>query len=281
MAGGTPSEGFAAAVRAADPDRALSVLYAPAPARSALWALYAFDAEIAGLRGRVREVLAGEIRLQWWRDAIQAGAPTGHPLTDALLEAIYAFGLPSAALDNYLEARIFDLYDDPMPSRTDLEGYFGETEGAILQLAALVLDARAASGQSLAAGHASCARGVARTLRHLGAQRSRGQCFIPVDILAAAGSSPERFISLAESPERNAVAAMQALGREHLAAFAAAARDLPPSLRPAFLPLAVTPEEFDAAADPSRALDGTMKPVAPWRRHWLTLRHASRGWPWR
>ena len=46
--------------------------------------------------------------------------------------------------DDYLEARIFDLYDDPMPGRAELEGYCGETASALIQLAALILDAGAA-----------------------------------------------------------------------------------------------------------------------------------------
>ena len=39
-----------------------------------------------------------------------------------------------------LDARIFDLYDDPMPSTQRLEGYCGETASALIQLAAMVLD---------------------------------------------------------------------------------------------------------------------------------------------
>ena len=132
------------AVRVADRDRYLAALYAPEDKRPALLALYAFNAEIAGIRDRVSEPMPGEIRLQWWRDVIASGdldAGSGHPVATALVAAIATHKLPRAAFDNYLEARIFDLYDDPMPSRTDLEGYCGETASAIIQLAALVLDA--------------------------------------------------------------------------------------------------------------------------------------------
>lgn len=58
------------AVRAADHDRYLSALYAPEDKREALFSLYAFNAEIAGVRDRIREALPGEVRLQWWRDVI-------------------------------------------------------------------------------------------------------------------------------------------------------------------------------------------------------------------
>ena len=136
-------------VRTADRDRYLATLYAPQDKRDALFALYAFNAEIAGVRDRIHEPLPGEVRLQWWRDLLAGSDPAGaagHPLAEALTRAITDHDLPRQAFDNYLEARIFDLYDDPMPSRTDLEGYCGETASALIQLAAMVLGRDAAPG---------------------------------------------------------------------------------------------------------------------------------------
>ena len=130
-------------VRAADRDRYLAALYAPEDKRAALLALYAFNAEIAGIRDRISEPLPGEIRLQWWRDVIaakDASAGAGHPVAEALLAAIERRSLPREAFQNYLDARIFDLYDDPMPTRDDLEGYCGETAAALIQLSSIVLD---------------------------------------------------------------------------------------------------------------------------------------------
>ena len=124
------------AVREADPDRYLSTLYASAEKRTALFSLYAFNAEIASVRDRIREALPGEVRLQWWREVIDGERPAdGHPLAEALLATIAAHNLPRAAFANYLEARMFDLFDDPMPTRGDLEGYCGETASALIQLA--------------------------------------------------------------------------------------------------------------------------------------------------
>ncbi|RUY35612.1 phytoene/squalene synthase family protein, partial [Mesorhizobium sp. M7A.F.Ca.CA.001.13.2.1] len=53
------------AVRAADHDRYLTALYAPDGKRYALFSLYAFNAEISGIRDRIHEALPGEVRLQW------------------------------------------------------------------------------------------------------------------------------------------------------------------------------------------------------------------------
>ena len=68
--------------RAADPDRAIATLFAPAEARDDLFALIAFNAELARIADQVTEPGLGAIRLQWWREAIEragAGETSGHP----------------------------------------------------------------------------------------------------------------------------------------------------------------------------------------------------------
>src|ERR671926_643162 len=77
-------------VRDADKDRFLAALFAPEPARRGLLALYAFNVEVSRVRDRVSEPLPGEIRLQWWRDAISAregGLDGGHPGRGAAADA--------------------------------------------------------------------------------------------------------------------------------------------------------------------------------------------------
>ncbi|UCI05110.1 phytoene/squalene synthase family protein [Mesorhizobium sp. B1-1-8] len=269
------------AVRAADHDRYLSALYAPADKRDAMLALYAFNAEIAGARDRIREPLPGEVRLQWWRDVIMAGgqADTGHPVADALRATISAHRLPKTAFENMLEARIFDLYDDPMPSRTDLEGYCGETAAALIQLVAMVLDPVEAPRSAELAGRAGCAQAITGLLLLLPLHRRRGQCYVPADILAAAGSSPEEFVKGDGGPgAERAVAAMIALAREHLNAFEKGTPALPVSLRPAFLPLALTRAYLDKMETAGRSPLGRTATLSTLRRHWLLLRHAMRGW---
>jgi phytoene synthase len=269
-------------VRTADRDRYLCALYAPEEERAALLSLYAFNAEISGIRDRVSQALPGEIRLQWWRDVIASGADgagAGHPVAERLIEAINRYGLPRPAIDNYLDARIFDLYDDPMPSRTDLEGYCGETAAALIQLAAIVLDPTAAPDHAEIAGRAGCAQAITGLLRLLPLHRARGQCFIPRDLLASVGTSPEEFLRAdAGSAAPRAVGAMIALAREHLAAFEREAPLLPASLRPAFLPLALTAAYLGRMEGAESAVLEAGADISALRRHWLLFRHASRGW---
>src|SRR5208282_2178696 len=61
----------AALVRRHDRDRFQTALFAPAARREALFALYAFNCEIARVRERVTQPTLGQIRLQWWREAIE------------------------------------------------------------------------------------------------------------------------------------------------------------------------------------------------------------------
>jgi len=269
-------------VRRADHDRHLSVLYAPQEKRDALYALYAFNAEIATVRDRIREALPGEVRLQWWRDTLAAPAgetETGQPIADVLKAAIGQYALPLPAFDNYLEARIFDLYDDPMPSRTDLEGYCGETASALIQLAAMVLDPADAPRFAELAGRAGCAQAMVGLLLLLPIHRARGQCYVPADILTAVGSSPQEFLSGdGGQGALHAIDAMIALAREHLAAFETGATALPAALRPAFLPLALTGAFLAKMSANQRALiTGGIK-LSLARRHWLLWKRAMHGW---
>lgn len=275
----TPDERHCLAlVREADRDRYLSILFAPEGRRGALASLYAFNAETARIRELAHEPLPGEIRLQWWRDALAmpVHAKTGNPVADALRATIAACDLPPAAFERLLDARIFDLYDDPMPDRAALETWCGETVSTVIQLAAMILSREHAPAAADMAGHAGCAQAIAGLLLNLPQHCARGQCYVPADILAAAGTSRPELLD-GDAVARNAVQAMAALGREHLARFEAEAAGLVPALRPAFLPVAAVGAQLlaiEASDDPL----GRPRRVSPLRRQWLIWRRATAGW---
>jgi phytoene synthase len=267
-------------VREGDRDRYLSVLFAAEAKRPALFSLYAFNGEVARVRDLIHEPMPGEIRLQWWRDAILGEAPAvGNPVAEALNRTIREYELPPAAFDNMIEARLFDLYDDPMPSRTDLEGYCGETASALIQLAGLVLDRDAALATADLAGHAGCAQAVTGLLRSLPIHLARGQCYVPRDVLSAAGTTPEEFVTQkGGAAGKRAVSAMIALAREHVGKFEEGARALPPSLRPAYLPAALASAYLallsKASVDPFKQITD----ISPLKRTLVMARRAFFGW---
>lgn len=269
-----------AVLRETDRDRYLACLLAPAQKRGSLAALYAFNAEIARVRDVVREALPGEIRLQWWRDLLEGeadGDAMANPLAAGLMACVRENQLPIAVLTDMIEARIFDVYNDPMESRSALEGYAGETASALIQLASLVLDPANAPKSADAAGHAGVAQTVAGALLMLPIHRRRGQVYLPADLLAATGLTPQALLDGSDrAAARRAIEAFVGLGRDHLAK-ARGAGGVSPANRPAFLPVALVPHILDAAEKAGAdALEQSLQP-AQWRRQWWMWRAMRRG----
>ncbi len=261
-------------LRQSDFDRYLAVLYAPEDKRPALAALYAFNAEIARIRDVVHDALPGEVRLQWWRDLINGtehGAVTGNPVAALLLKVIGEYQLPGSVFDAYCEARIFDLYNDPMPSRNDLEGYCGETACAILQMAAMILDADAAKSSAELSGHAGVAQAVSGLLRLMPLHRRRGQVYVPEDMLQAVGVTTEQFIKGDDKAAmQRVVAVVTALAREHYAAFEK--QPMPASLKAAYLPVRLVPLVLKRAERKADLVAEQGIDLSQLRRQWIYLK---------
>jgi len=90
-----------ARIRRVDEERWLSSRYAPAPQRATLMGLYAFYYELARVRVSVSDPTLGQIRFQWWRDALtelMRGEPRQHDVVRVLAAEIAAGRLRAEAL---------------------------------------------------------------------------------------------------------------------------------------------------------------------------------------
>jgi 15-cis-phytoene synthase len=265
-----------ALVRAADKDRYLAGLFAPAAARRRLYALYAFAAEITRVREAAREPLPGEIRLQWWRDVLTGegrGEVLANPVAAALIDTIAQCGLPKESLIVLIDAHAFDLYDDAMPSLNDLEGYCGETSSRLIQLASMILADGQDPGAADAAGHAGVAYAITGLLRAFPWHARRGQIYIPKDVLTRHGVVREDIVTGRGGPGlAAALADMRAIDRRHLDQARQLRATVPAGLRPAFRPLALV-EPYLGQMERS-GYDPFRTPVAlpQWRRLWALWR---------
>lgn len=173
-------------VRVHDPDRFYAALFAPAHRREALFALLAFNHEIARVRETVSEPRLGEIRLAWWREAlaeIEAGGQSrAHPVAQALAAAYRAYPFSLAHLYALIDARAFDLAAEPMRDLGSLEAYAKATGGALHRAMAEILGANEEG--TFAAESAGTAWALTGILRALSIQFARRQCFLPADRLA-------------------------------------------------------------------------------------------------
>ena len=260
-----------ATLRETDRDRYLACLLSPPDKRGALAALYAFAAELARVRDTVREPLPGEVRLQWWRDLLEGnarGASEANPVAAGLLSAIETHHLPRQTLLNMIEARVSDLYDDPIDNRGALEGYAGETASALIQLASLVLDPKNAAASAEAAGHAGVAQAIAGLLLLMPLHRHRGQLYLPLDILSATGLDRDSFLAGEDKVRISAaIEVFAGLGRDHLQK-ARGAGKISPVAFPAFLPVALAgPVLTLARKSGANLFDHPLQPPQ-WRRQW-------------
>ncbi|MCB1488157.1 MAG: phytoene/squalene synthase family protein [Bauldia sp.] len=267
----------AAIVRAGNRDRYLSDLLAPEGVRDDLFALHAFDVEVASVRDKVKEPMLGEIRLQWWRDALR-GDHGGSPVASSLALAIARHNLPIDAFDNLLQARIFDLYDDPMPTLGDYEGYAGDTASAIIQLGAIMLAGGKDVGTAEAAGFAGVAQSIARMLASLPLSAARGQCYLPADRLAASGTSlADLRAGQTTDGIRTVVGELAERARERLSEARRSMAGLDKTVLPAFLPVAVVEAQLKAVAHPARDPLRNVVEISPFREQWAIWRASRRG----
>lgn len=230
-------------LRQNDRDRYLSTLVLTGAHRDAVTALYAFNADVASIRERVSDPAPGEIRLQWWSDALEGeghGAVRQNPVADALLDTMARYTIPAGTLLRLIGARRFDLYDDPMPDLETFEGYAGETVSTLYQLAAMILNEGETIETGDAAGHLGVAHAMIGHLRAFGHVAAQGRIMLPWSIFAANGVQESEIFSGTESEGLSeALGQVGELAAEHLGKAEAAIAALPGRLKPAFAGIAV------------------------------------------
>jgi phytoene synthase len=264
-------------VRSHDFPRYVATLFAPAAERRALLALYAFNVEIVRVRDQVSQPLPGEIRLQWWTDMLSGhahGGVEGNPVAAELLRAIRDFELPVEPLSLLVDEHQFDLYNDPMPTMTALEGYLAATCSALFGLASRIMGEASDVAEHLAR-HAGLAQGVVQVIANLPRDSAHRQLFLPQQFLTSHGCDMEDVFAGKDTPGLHAVLD-QLIGeaRQHLATAWSLLAAVPPSARPAFLPLSQARADLDRLSRPGRN-PFAPQPVSRLRTLW-TLWRASR-----
>jgi phytoene synthase len=231
-------------------DRYLAALLAPRAVRDDLVVLAAYAGEVARIPLIVREPQVGEIRLQWWRDALDdAASPTGNPVADAMAEVARRRALPRDLLLAPLEARSRELYEDGVRDGAALDAYARDAEGAPLKLALAILDADAAAGALV--HDAARALALTRLALSLPYHIALGRLPLPHDMILAEGDPR----GLDEHQAGEAVGRLN--GRLAGGATAALARFRAAQARcaglsPAFLPLSLVPSYLRAVLAPKR-----------------------------
>jgi phytoene synthase len=174
-------------------------LFAPAPAREALWALFAFNYEIAKTREVVSDTTIGLIRLQWWRDAIaeiyDGKIVRCHEVVDMLGEAIKKHDLQREDFDALIYAREFDLEGRAPANLEGLINYCDYTTTPLMRLAIKIMGETADEGALKAISVHYALVGTLRAVPYMFNQR---RMMLPQDILSKNEMSEQKVFDFNE-----------------------------------------------------------------------------------
>ncbi|HEX6443393.1 MAG TPA: phytoene/squalene synthase family protein [Stellaceae bacterium] len=270
-------------VRRHDRDRFQTALFAPAREREGLFALYAFNYEVARVREIVREPILGHIRLQWWREVVAAAfegeTPRRHEIVLSLTRAIREFGLSRPPFDRLIESREDDLKSEPPETMTGLEAYAEGSSASLVLLALEVLGEPSAAvqqaGRAVGIGYA-----LAGLIRAMPFHAAGGRSYIPADLAARHGLDPADYRSRRTTARlRAAIAVIAAAAGMQFAEArkcrGATARQMLPALLPAVVAdrflrrlERVGYDPFDARLSRPDTMQSWRLAIAAWRGHY-------------
>lgn len=245
-------------VQRGDPDRFLAAMAAPVAARRVLFPLYAMNVEVSRAPWVTQEAMIAEMRLQWWRDALEeiagAGPVRRHEVVTPLAEALTAE--IARALDEYIAVRSWDIYRDPFEDQAHFDRYIDRSSGSLLWAAARALG----DAEERVVRDFGFAMGLANWLRAVPGLEARGR--IPL-----LDGRPEAVRQLAER------------GLDHLSRARAARGAVSAAARPALLAgWQAGPILRQAQKEPARVAQGALEQSEARKRLTLMARAASGSW---
>jgi phytoene synthase len=237
--------------REGDEARFLAALLAPVDRREALFALIAFNVELSKIPVSVSEPILGEIRLTWWREALEdlfeRDIARGHEVLAALAAAHRTRPLNREAAMALIEARLFALSDEAA-GQAAIDDFLRDTGGAYHRLAVGILGGDSAAQE--VAALAGWAEGAGRLIVATQAAVAGGE---------AAPFSPAPDAALQDGDGAAALKAslrkLAETGLSKLADARAKRADIPSQARPALMSVhqaeralvAATRPDFDLA----------------------------------
>jgi len=202
---------------------------------------------------------------------------SGNPVASALMDTITRASLPVSPLLELLDARLRDIYNEPIRSVAELEFYTRAAAGGLFELAAQACEGKRASPNAEAASHAGIVYGMTGLLRALPWHCARRKLYIPEVVLKDAGADPQDFFEGRASPAVfTALTEMRALTRKHLQAFGTKLLAVKDGGRAAFLAVGLCEPYLRKMEEPTYNPFYTPIELPQWKRQWILWRTARR-----
>lgn len=245
-------------VQRADPDRFMAAMAAPVAARSLLFPLYALNVEVARAPWVTQEAMIAEMRLQWWRDAVEEIANGSTVRRHQVVTPLARVLSPdlAALLDELIAVRRWDIYRDPFEDTAHFYRYIDRSSGTLMWVAARALgeaDEQTVRDVGFATGIANWLRAIPKLVE-----------FKRIPLL---DGTPEGVCALAQE----ALTRLQNAQRKRNTVSSPA--------RPALLGAWQTKVILkQAIADPNRVADGTLGQSEAGKRLSLMVKSATGRW---
>ena len=211
-------------VKKRDREHFLTTLLLPAPIRSLGFALRAFNIEVTSVRDNVRDTHTGLIRMQFWKDAVEAmdtDRPIpGHPVLQELFR--HRSRLDKNLLLNLIRSKEAFFQDEPFKTVADVENYAKDSFSSLNLVLLTALSQ--AKNQTDISGHArhcahqlGLAEGLATLLRGTPYNASKKRIYIPSDLLLSHKIPQQSIIRGSNDPKVcHVFEALAARADEHL-----------------------------------------------------------------
>ena len=116
----------------------MAAMAAPVAARAILFPLYALNVEVARTPWVTQEPMIAEMRLQWWRDALQeiseGQAVRRHEVVTPLSQVLSPN--LAAQMDEFVAVRRWDIYRNPFEDEAHFDTYINHSAGTLMVVSA-------------------------------------------------------------------------------------------------------------------------------------------------
>ncbi|GFQ79706.1 NADH dehydrogenase complex I, assembly factor 6 [Trichonephila clavata] len=231
------------AVRKYDYENYLCTLLLPEPVKSAAFVIRAFNVEIAQVRDSVSTSSIGQMRMKFWKDALDrtfADNPPEQPVTQELAKLLNRCKLSKSWFSRLISSREALLNDKPFVSVRDLENYCDQ---AFVSVYYLILQASGISDMHCdhAASHIGKSQGISNFLRGIPFNASRGRLFLPLEIMSKYKISQEQLFRPEQKKNlQDGIFELSSLAHQHLQLGRKLNSDLPKLVKQIFLPAVAT-----------------------------------------
>lgn len=172
--------------------RYLCTLLMPADKNIDMAMILAFNNELARIKYNISEPMAGHIRLQWWRDAIDEIYHTmpfahAHPLVNRLYRVVMDNNIEKSLFDGLIDSYETDMEKQPPEDLIALKNYLADVYGGVFNLQLSINS----SNVGQASYHGGIVFGLADILHKIKYDLSNNIIMLPRSLLNDAGISED------------------------------------------------------------------------------------------